>query len=286
MKHIVGFSGGIDSQATLRWVRNRYGDENVLAVNTRAGRNESPITDEFIDNFSAKVFPIVTITPLIKDLWETEGWAEKRGLDGEEELTFQRLIEIKKRAPSRTQQFCTIFLKLIPQRRWIREAFGPTGKYRGQEFERYTGVRRDESASRKNQPFREWDDFNDCWLSAPIADWTKKMCFDYIEASGEEYNPLYKLGFGRVGCAPCINSGKEDLLLWLQRFPEMIEKVRTYEQAIGRTFFAPGVVPGMELNYIDDVIAWAQTDRGGRQPNMFKILGERAGCESKYGLCE
>jgi 3'-phosphoadenosine 5'-phosphosulfate sulfotransferase (PAPS reductase)/FAD synthetase len=285
LKHIVGLSGGIDSQALLRYVRNAYGDKNVIALNTRAGRNESPLTDQFIDNFSASVFPVVTVVPLVKDLWETERYAEKRGFNGDEELTFQKLIEIKGRATSRTRQFCTSFLKLIPIRRWTREHFGPGGQYEGQEFERYTGVRRDESEGRRNQAFREWDEFFDCWLNAPLADWTKKQCFDYVENHGEQYNPLYKLGFNRVGCAPCINSGKDDILLWLQRFPEMIEKVRGYEQATGRTFFAP-CVPGLAVNTIDDVITWAQTDRGGRQANMFRILNERPSCESKYGLCE
>ena len=285
MKHIVGFSGGIDSQATARYVINRYGAENVILTNTRAGRNESPVTDDFVDDYSAKIHPVETITPLLRDIWETEGFAETKGLDSDEELTFQRLIEIKKRPPSRKAQFCTIFLKLIPQRRWIRQNFGPGGKYAGEDYERYTGVRRDESGYRRNQAFREWDEFYDCWLNAPLADWTKKMCFEYVTAQGEEFNPLYKLGFGRVGCAPCINSGKDDILLWEQRFPDMIEKVRRYEQATGRTFFAP-CVPGKEINNIDQVVEWAKTDFGGRQYNAFRILNERPGCESKYGLCE
>lgn len=285
MKHVVGFSGGIDSQATLRWLRNRYGDEDVIATNTLAGRNESSVTVSFIADFSANVFHVEQVVPLVKDMWETEGYAETRGFDGNEELTFERLIQIKGRPPSRKAQFCTMFLKLIPQRRWLREAFGPGGKYAGQEFERYTGVRRDESEARRNQAFREWDGFFDCWLNAPIADWTKKMCFDYVTAHGEKFNPLYLEGFGRVGCAPCINSGKDDVLLWNDRHPEEIEKVRGYERATGRTFFAP-CVPGLYTNNVDEVLAWAKTDRGGRQSNMFKILGERPACESKYGLCE
>jgi len=285
VKHIVGFSGGVDSQATMRWAVNRFGAKNVIATNTRAGRNESPITDSFIENYSAKIHPIVTVTPLVRDLWETEGYAEKKGLDGEEELTFIRLVEIKKRPPSRTQQFCTYFLKLIPMRRWVREAFGPGGEFEGEEFERYTGIRRAESDRRAAQPFRQWDDFFDCWLNAPIADWTKKMCFDFVESYGEDVNPLYRLGFARVGCAPCINSGKDDLLLWLARAPEMIEKVREVERATGKTFFAP-CVPGLRTNSIDEVLEWAKTSRGGRQQDMFRVLNDRPTCESKYGLCE
>lgn len=285
MKHIVGFSGGVDSQATARLIINRHGAENVILTNTRAGRNESPITDAFVADYSAKVHSVVVITPLLKDLWETDGFAETKGMDGNEELTFQRLIEIKKRPPSRKAQFCTMFLKLIPQRRWIREQFAPGGQYAGEEFERYTGVRRDESEGRRNQVFREWDEFFDCYLNAPLADWCKQMCFDFVKAHGETVNPLYTLGFNRVGCAPCINSGKDDILLWLQRFPEMIDKVRGYEQATGHTFFAP-CVPGMPMNNIDQVIDWCQTDHGGRQGNLFRVLNDRPACESKYGLCE
>jgi 3'-phosphoadenosine 5'-phosphosulfate sulfotransferase (PAPS reductase)/FAD synthetase len=285
VKHIVGFSGGIDSQATARWARNRFGEENTILLNSQAGRNESPVTTQFVADYSAKVHYVYEVVPLIKDMWKTVGFAETKGFDGEEELTFGRLIQIKNRAPSRKAQFCTIFLKLIPQKRWIDEHFGPGGEFAGWSFESYNGVRRDESYKRANQAFREWDDFFDCFLNAPLADWTKKMCFDYVEAHGEEYNPLYKLGFGRVGCAPCINSGKEDVLLWLEREPGMIDKIRGYERESGRTFFSP-LVPGMYTNTIDDVIEWAKTDRGGKQFNIFRGNVERPSCESKYGLCE
>ena len=149
---------------------------------------------------------------------------------------------------------------------------------------RYTGVRRDESEARKNAPIEAWDDWFDCDLHSPIADWTKQMCFDYVQGHGEAVNPLYALGFNRVGCAPCINSGKEDVLNWDIRRPEMIEKIRGLESRTGRTFFAP-CVPGKYTNTIDEVLEWARTSRGGRQ-QMFPILHEREGCESKYGLCE
>jgi len=44
-------------------------------------------------------------------------------------------------------------------------------------------------------------------------------------------------------------------------------------------------VPGKYINTIDEVLEWARTSRAGRQ-QMFPILHEREGCESKYGLCE
>ena len=275
MKHIVGFSAGIDSQATLLWVRNRFPANDIIALNSEAGRNESPITVAFKNAYSRDVFPVQEAIPINADLWATEDFAETKGLESSAELTFASLIKIKGRAPSRTRQFCTTFLKLIPSRRWIEENVD-------EPFERYCGVRRDESPSRAGTPIRYFDEFFGCWTNCPIADWTKKMCFDYVAAHNEPINPLYRLGFNRVGCAPCINSGKEDILNWFERFPEEMDKIRRYEKESGVTYFAP-CVPGMEMNFVDDVILWAMTSRGGRQ---FKILPEREACESKYGLCE
>lgn len=284
MKHIVGFSGGIDSQAVLRWVRNRYPAEDIIATNSNAGGWEDPFTEAHIEWYSAEQFPITRTNAIVSDMWETPGFAETKGLDGSATLTFEEMVSIKGRAPSRKAQFCTEKLKLVPQRRWLRETFGPGGRYDGEEFCRYTGVRRDESEGRKNTPIQSWDDWFDCDLFAPIADWTKQMCFDYCIAHGEKVNPLYAMGFNRVGCAPCINSGKEDIRNWDIRRPEMIEKVRGLEQRTGRTFFSP-CVPGLRINTIDQVIEWARTSRGGRQ-QLFPVLHEREGCESKYGLCE
>lgn len=283
-KHIAGFSGGIDSQAAARWLLNRYPPEDVILMNSDAGGNEHPITGEFIHLYSRTVHPVILISAVVADAWKTEGFAETRGFDGAERLTFDRLIQIKGRAPSRMAQFCTEILKLRPQLRWIRQRFGPGGEYEGCDYIRYSGVRRDESRKRANTPPSQWDGYFDCELVFPVYDWTKKMCFDYIEAHGEESNPLYKLGFGRVGCAPCINSSKEDIRLWCARGPEMIDKIRRWERETGRTFFAP-CVPGIAEGYntIDQVVAWAHTERGGKK--KLAVLPERPACESKYGLC-
>jgi 3'-phosphoadenosine 5'-phosphosulfate sulfotransferase (PAPS reductase)/FAD synthetase len=285
-KHIVGFSGGIDSEAAFKYVANRYGVENTMLVNSQAGRNESPITRAFVSEFSLTVHPVIEVIPLVKDLYKTEDYAEDhKGMSGDTELTWELMVKLKGRSPSRTRQFCTTFLKLIPIQRWQIATFGPGGEFEGWDFERYTGVRRDESAPRANQPFRWFDEFFDCESHSPLADWTKQMCFDYVKASNWPINPLYSLGFNRVGCSPCINSGKDDILRWFQRFPEQLDKVRAYEAATGVTFFAP-CVPGMAMNFIDDVIEWAKTDRGGYQFNLIRGQEEPPTCESKYGMCE
>lgn len=284
MKHIVGFSGGVDSQACARWVLNRFPPEDVVLTNSTAGGWEDPLTIQFVADYSTRVHPVVIVPALVRDAWETEAPALERGLDPDAELTFQQLVAIKGRAPSRTAQFCTEILKLKPQRRWVRQAFGVGGMFEGQEYCRYKGVRREESNARKATLPQAWDDYFDCDTFCPLFDWTKQMCFDYVQAHGEEVNPLYRLGFNRVGCAPCINSSKADVVNWATRRPEAIDKVRELEAATGRTFFYP-VRRDSVITPIDEVVLWARTSRGGRQL-MLEVFTEREGCESKYGLCE
>lgn len=287
-KHIVGFSGGIDSQACALWVRQRFPADDIILMNSQAGRNESAVNVEFVEWYSANVFPVVVVTPLIIDLG-TRGTKEGATKDrrqefiDDDELTFDRLAYIKGRFPSRKIQFCTEHLKMAPQRRWIEKNLIANGI----DFERYSGVRRDESEKRKDTPERQWDDYYDCWLNCPLATWTKQQCFDFCREDGERTNPLYEMGFSRVGCAPCINSGKDDIRLWSAREPAMIDKVRAWEASVGRAFFPP-VVPGLQINWIDEVVAWAKTARGGRQPLLAFEEADAANgtCSSKYGLCE
>jgi 3'-phosphoadenosine 5'-phosphosulfate sulfotransferase (PAPS reductase)/FAD synthetase len=278
MRHIVGFSGGIDSQEAAARVIAQFGAEDTILLNSNAGGNEDPLTIDFIERYSATVHPVITVQALVKDLWVTDGYAEKRGFDGEAPLSFLDMIHIKKRPPSRKAQFCTSILKLAPQKRWIE------ANLQGEDYERYTGVRRDESAARAHYPDREWDTYFDCYVNHIIAGLTKDECFANAKARGEEINPLYRMGFGRVGCAPCINSGKEDIINWVIRRPAMIDKIRDWERISEHTYFAP-MVPGLPMNNIDQVVEWAHTARGGRQ-QLFPIWHEREPCESKYGLCE
>jgi 3'-phosphoadenosine 5'-phosphosulfate sulfotransferase (PAPS reductase)/FAD synthetase len=282
VKHIVGFSGGIDSQATARWVLNRYPHDDVILLNSDTGGNEHPITTEFIETYSRKVFPVTVVTPLVKDLGTRcmagEGGERRAKYSEDDVLSFDVLAEIKGMFPSRRFQFCTEHLKLKPSHRWIRENVID----KGESFVRYAGIRREESIKRRDKPAEAWDDYFGCILYHPIIDWTKQMCFDYAKYHNEPVNPLYTMGFGRVGCAPCINSNKHDILNWSQRFPEMIDKVRVWEKKTGLSFFRKPFEDG-RYRFVDDMVDWAETARGGHQ---LAILWEPAACDSEYGLCE
>lgn len=283
---VVGFSGGIDSQACALWVRQRYPASEIILLNTDPGGNEAQGTHDFIGWYSRNVFPVVTLHPLVLDL---EGIGTKDGKTGQrraefnelDPLTFPVLAYVKGRWPSRKAQFCTEYLKLQPQRRWCTRMLLD----RGVDVIRYAGVRRDESDARKHREESEWDTFFDCELCLPLAYWTKRQVFDAVIAAGEAFNPLYLQGFGRVGCAPCVNSGKQDVREWAARQPWIVEKIREWERLTGRTYFPP-CVPGKEINWIDEVVAWSRTARGGRQVLLPMLENDIPVCSSRYGLCE
>lgn len=290
MKRIVGFSGGIDSQRAALWVRQNFPADEIVLLNSNVGGHEHPITTQFIADYSAKIFPVVVVSPIYADMWLTPGYAEKRGFNSNAPLTFLDMAKIKGLWPSHRAQFCTEIMKLRPCLRWMQSQWAElvdTKKrtYRWKdEIVRYTGLRRDESNPRAETPDWEWDDWFECRLEHPIAAMTKQQCFDDVLAAGEFTNPLYSLGFNRVGCAPCINDGREGIRNWSKRFPEVIERVRTYERESGRTFFAP-MIPGKEINFIDEVVEWANCSRGGKQYSL-DVLRPAPVCESKFGLCE
>jgi 3'-phosphoadenosine 5'-phosphosulfate sulfotransferase (PAPS reductase)/FAD synthetase len=279
MKHIVGFSGGIDSQACARWVLNRYPAEDIILLNSDVGGHEHPITTQFIEDYSREVHPVTVVTPIVADLGKSCKGSERRMRYAEtDRLTFDVLAEIKGMFPTQRFQFCTATLKLAPSHRWIKENLTPG------EWVRYAGVRREESEKRKAKQAVEWCDYFGCELHHPIVDWTKQMCFDYVRYHGEEVNPLYTMGFSRVGCSPCINANKKDICEWATRFPEMIDKVRGWEQRTGLSFFRMPFEDG-RYRFVDDVVSWAKTTRGGKQFSLL-VLQEPAACDSEYGLCE
>jgi 3'-phosphoadenosine 5'-phosphosulfate sulfotransferase (PAPS reductase)/FAD synthetase len=257
---------------------HRYDPADVVLLFADTG-NEHAMTLEHIAQYSRDVHPVTQVQPIVADLGaESPGRRKALGLDDSAPLDLATLAAIKQRFPSPTRRFCTMRLKIAPQKRWLETHIPPTD-----EYILYAGVRRDESRGRSSTPIRRWDDYFDCELVCPIADWSKQMCFDYIQQHNEPINRLYTLGFNRVGCAPCINSTKGDILAWSQRFPEMIDKVRAWEQAVGKTFFGP--IRKGQLNWIDDVVAWAQTHHGGKEISLLSLMG-RPACESRYGLCE
>ncbi len=150
-------------------------------------------------------------------------------------LTMWQLIVKKKMPPTRLVRYCCFELK---------ENFG-------KNMHIVTGVRKSESNSRKSRSVYEnftkdkndriYLDDNDerrrlteiCakqgkTTTNAIIDWTDAEVWDFLEDAKTECNPLYEMGFCRVGCVGCPMASKK-------RWKEF-EMFPTYKRAYIRSF--------------------------------------------------
>ena len=274
----VGVSGGKDSTAVLLWLVHESGvPHHKIDVTFSDTGNEHDLTYAQIDLLSRTVFPIKTLMP---------------------DLPFFDLAKKHKIFPSNARRYCTEHLKIIPASRHITGLLAACKKVVS-----VSGVRSDESEKRKN--LEEWD-FSNSLLTLqwrPLIRWTIADVLTIHRKYDVPLNPLYEMGFERVGCFPCIYSKKREVRLVAQMAPEKIERIRQVEREIERdtgnitTFFSGTSTPerfrsrayvkkdGTEVNIatIDDVIRWSMTGKRA-QGSYLDDAPEPITCVS--GFCE
>ncbi len=303
-KHVVSISGGKDSTATALICLDRHAPENVCLVMADTG-NEHPTTLQYIDYLRDRLnMPIEVVrADFTADIarkreYVRRKWPEKGVAPEAVERALGALVPTgnpfldlciwKGRFPSRKAQFCTQELKRYPLERHMLALMS-----QGLAVESWRGVRRDESQQRANRQERE-QAAEGWWINHPIVNWSAQQVVDFVVGRGVELNPLYRRGFARVGCAPCINSSKEDIALWAKTFPEVIDRIREWEWCVGQaakrgaSSFLPAPDDGRGARQgrnIDEVVDWAKTSRGGKAYDLFKS-GAAPACSSVYGLCE
>lgn len=303
--NILSISGGKDSTAMLLLAIER-GIEDLKCIFADTG-NEHPETVRYISYLSQAVgIEIQTIKAdfskqiqhkrdLVREKWRNEGVSEERITDALSVLVpsgnpFLDLCLVKGRFPSTMARFCTAELKVQIVRNQIYKPILAAGT----DIDSWQGIRHDESKSRscaieRDLAMKDETTGAECWNYRPILDWKAEDCFAIMKKHGIKPNPLYSLGMTRVGCMPCINARKAEIAEISMRFPEEIDRIARWENAVSKaskrgdsTFFPTSQGNG---NGIYEIVQWAKTDRGGRQFGMFDWIDLPA-CSSQYGLCE
>jgi hypothetical protein len=150
----------------------------------------------------------------------------------------------KGRFPSSKAAFCSEELKRNPIINQVQNPLMDDGD----DVISWQGVRRDESLNRRflveSELKSTHKNGSELWNYRPILDWKAEDCFAMHKKHNIKHNQLYEQGMGRVGCMPCINCRKDELLEISKRFPEVIERIRQWESAVqnaskhnGATFF-------------------------------------------------
>lgn len=69
-----------------------------------------------------------------------------------------------------------------------------------------TGMRAEQSATRTDLAFREFDEGNKLEKFNPLSDWTEQEVWAYIRMFNVPYNKLHDQFYPSIGCAPCTRS--------------------------------------------------------------------------------
>lgn len=308
--NIISVSGGKDSTALLLLAIERQSD-NMQAVFADTG-NEHGLTYDYVRYLEhATGVPIRWVKADFarqiagKREYVLTKWAGK-GVPQEAidraaaalvptGVTFLDLCIWKGRFPSTKAAFCSEELKRNPIISQVQKPLIDAGD----DVVSWQGVRRDESLRRsllsKTELKKTFDNGAELWNYRPILDWTAQDCFAMHRKHGIKHNPLYEMGMGRVGCMPCINCRKDELLEISKRFPDAIDRIRAWEDAVrlaskrnAATFF---IAPSEDSEWsatqtIDVVVEWAKTSRGGKQFDFLRMQDDGPICTSVYGLCE
>lgn len=228
VKVVVPISGGKDSQACLKLALEKYHKDELLGLFCDT-KFEHPLTYQHVKDISERYgVDIITVN------------------DGSVETKVLKYG----RFPGGGARHCTEELKIVPSKKFYKKL----AEDQGSGFEVWYGVRNDESPQRAK---RYKDKFSDeiykfheymprkfpkylsnkygVYVRMPILDWTYGEVMDFLDG---EQNPLYDMGFDRVGCFPCLAGGdawKEKAFQFDETGKEHYKKVIWLEQQINKS---------------------------------------------------
>jgi phosphoadenosine phosphosulfate reductase len=68
-----------------------------------------------------------------------------------------------------------------------------------------TGIRREQSETRRYAQPVEWDAAFGLVKINPLVTWTNDQVWSYLRAHDVPYNPLHDQGYPSIGCEPCTS---------------------------------------------------------------------------------
>ncbi|MCK4820516.1 phosphoadenosine phosphosulfate reductase family protein [bacterium] len=314
MKHrIRSISGGKDSTAVIlhgienelpgRYVFADTGNEHEITLDylcyleNRLGIKIERIKADFSKRIETRKANLSNTESWVYKNWIEDGWAEDDIANLVELLVptgipFLDLAMLKGRFPSTKSAFCSIDLKQIPMRKQIVDPILDVSDKN--IIISIQGVRADESLKRAGRSPCEMTD-EGIYYQYPIFQWSADDVFAIHKKHGVKPNPLYSMGCGRVGCMPCINVRKDELMNIGHRFPGHVERIAEWEKIVSKvakqrsSTFLPAIgernEDAMEKGNIYKQIEWSNTSRGGRQVDLVRSEPPPA-CSSIYGLCD
>lgn len=167
-RHVVSSSFGIQAAVSLHLLTRRQPDIPVIFIDTGY---LFPETYRFVDELTKRLsLNLKVYRPELSGAWQEarHGRLWEQGVDG-----LDRYNRIS---------------KLEPMQRALDELQVSTW---------FSGVRRQQSASRADAPLLRWQ--RSRYRVYPIADWSSRDVWQYLKANGLPYHPLFDQGYVSVG---------------------------------------------------------------------------------------
>lgn len=249
-RHVVSVSGGKDSTATyLLALEKTGGDFDALFADTG---NEHEATYEYVARLHERTGgPKVQMVKADfsrelarKRAWLESGkaisrsirpWTEERVKEAlaagfePSGFPFLDLCRAKGMFPTRKAAFCSSALKRLVLWEQSEGSLVESGLY----VISWQGIRAEESVRRSCYP--SWEispESESMMIYRPLIGWSVEDVAVMHRRHGLKLNPLYGMGFSRVGCMPCIQSNKQDIRQISRLFPEHIKKICEWERIV------------------------------------------------------
>ena len=193
----VSFSGGKDSAVTAHLVKKALGKAKLFFANTTI---EFPETIEYVHDFSTQ-----------------KGY---RLIEYNAPTDFFELMD-KLEPPSRMMRWCCSTQKATPINQFYKDVEG--------NILSFDGIRASESKHRAEYTRVKENTKIIKQLSAyPILNWSDFEVWCYLLHADIPVNPLYTMGYSRVGCWACPNNNRFDSFLLTKTHPQLHEKLNKY----------------------------------------------------------
>jgi phosphoadenosine phosphosulfate reductase len=178
----------------LLWAYERFGDKLCL---TCSWQKQSSVLVHMVSELGIDVPVIELDTALFfRETYETrERLVERYGL----ELIRPEVISVaeqhKQEGPNLWESNpdrCCHVRKVEPLERALKD------------YDAWiSGIRREQSLTRKDAQRVEFSERYDVWKIQPLVDWDAKRVDAYIHVNEIPYNPLHDAGYPSIGCIPC-----------------------------------------------------------------------------------
>jgi phosphoadenosine phosphosulfate reductase len=179
--------------AVLRWAGETFGEEFALT---------SSMADGLLAHLASRAVPGVHVVFLDTGYHFAETIGTREWIAGVLPITLvdvqptttvaQQDEEHGARLYERDPDLCCSLRKVQPLQRTLAgySAWG-------------SGIRRDEAPTRAGTRLVDWDAKRDMVKVNAIAAWTQDDVDAYVTQHQVPVNPLFELGYGSIGCAPC-----------------------------------------------------------------------------------